>query len=115
PRAIAAGGPEFAHSRAMPMEMATRVDGLGPSALTLTGVESLSPVTHRTVGDRIVAGTFAFGAALSAGDVTVRGVGLELMPNIGLKLRDSGATVEELGEISLSDGTLGQGFRVIGA
>src|SRR5699024_12383967 len=62
-----------------------------------------------------VAGTFAFGAALSAGDVTVRGVGLELMPNIGLKLRDSGATVEELGEISLSDGTLGQGFRVIGA
>src|SRR5699024_12610474 len=43
------------------------------------------------------------------------GGGLELMPNIGLKLRDSGATVEELGEISLSDGTLGQGFRVIGA
>jgi UDP-N-acetylglucosamine 1-carboxyvinyltransferase len=113
--ANAAREPEIVDICTMLVEMGARIDGIGTSDLTITGVESLSPVTHRTVGDRIVAGTFAFGAALSAGDVTVRGVGLELMPNIGLKLRDSGATVEELGEISLSDGTLGQGFRVIGA
>jgi UDP-N-acetylglucosamine 1-carboxyvinyltransferase len=30
-------------------------------------------------------------------------------------LRDSGATVEDLGEIILGDGTQGKGFRVIGA
>ena len=45
----------------------------------------------------------------------MRGVGLDIMPNIGMKLRDSGATVEDLGEITLGDGTLGKGFRVIGA
>jgi UDP-N-acetylglucosamine 1-carboxyvinyltransferase len=38
------------------------------------GVRALKPVRHRTVGDRIVAGTWAFGAAMTRGEVTVRGV-----------------------------------------
>ena len=113
--ANAAREPEIVDICTMLVEMGAQIEGIGTSDLTITGVESLQPVTHRTVGDRIVAGTFAFGAALSAGDVTVRGVGLDIMPNIGMKLRDSGATVEDLGEISLGDGTRGKGFRVIGA
>ena len=113
--ANAAREPEIVDICTMLVEMGAQIEGIGTSDLTITGVDSLQPVTHRTVGDRIVAGTFAFGAALSAGDVTVRGVGLDIMPNIGMKLRDSGATVEDLGEISLGDGTRGKGFRVIGA
>lgn len=113
--ANAAREPEIVDICTMLVEMGAQIEGIGTSDLTITGVESLQPVTHRTVGDRIVAGTFAFGAALSAGDVTVRGVGLDIMPNIGMKLRDSGATVEDLGEITLGDGTLGKGFRVLGA
>ena len=113
--ANAAREPEIVDICTMLVEMGAQIEGIGTSDLTITGVESLQPVTHRTVGDRIVAGTFAFGAALSAGDVTVRGVGLDIMPNIGTKLRDSGATVEDLGEISLGDGARGKGFRVIGA
>ena len=35
---------------------------------------ALHPVEHRTVGDRIVAGTWAFGAAMTRGDVTVHGI-----------------------------------------
>ncbi|MFE1083077.1 UDP-N-acetylglucosamine 1-carboxyvinyltransferase [Brevibacterium sediminis] len=113
--ANAAREPEIVDICTMLVEMGAQIEGIGTSDLTITGVESLQPVTHRTVGDRIVAGTFAFGAVLSAGDVTVRGVGLDIMPNIGMKLRDSGATVEDLGEIILGDGTRGKGFRVIGA
>lgn len=113
--ANAAREPEIVDICTMLVEMGAQIEGIGTSDLTITGVESLQPVTHRTVGDRIVAGTFAFGAALSAGDVTVRGVGLDIMPNIGTKLRDSGAKVEDLGEIILGDGTRGKGFRVIGA
>ncbi len=113
--ANAAREPEIVDICTMLVEMGAQIEGIGTSDLTITGVDSLQPVTHRTVGDRIVAGTFAFGAALSAGDVTVRGVGLDIMPNIGMKVRDSGATVEDLGEISLGDGTRGKGFRVIGA
>lgn len=113
--ANAAREPEIVDICTMLVEMGAQIEGIGTSDLTITGVESLQPVTHRTVGDRIVAGTFAFGAALSAGDVTVRGVGLDIMPNIGMKLRDSGAKVEDLGEVILGDGTRGKGFRVIGA
>ncbi|WP_166825215.1 UDP-N-acetylglucosamine 1-carboxyvinyltransferase [Brevibacterium limosum] len=113
--ANAAREPEIVDICTMLVEMGAQIEGIGTSDLTITGVDSLHPVTHRTVGDRIVAGTYAFGAALSAGDVTVRGVGLDIMPNIGMKLRDSGATVEDLGEIILGDGTRGRGFRVIGA
>ncbi len=112
--ANAAREPEIVDICTMLVEMGAQIEGIGTSDLTITGVDSLHPVTHRTVGDRIVAGTYAFGAALSAGDVTVRGVGLDIMPNIGMKLRDSGATVEDLGEIILGDGTRGRGFRVIG-
>jgi UDP-N-acetylglucosamine 1-carboxyvinyltransferase len=111
----AAREPEIIDICTMLVEMGAQIEGLGTSELRITGVDSLNPVTHRTVGDRIVAGTFAFGSALSAGDVTVRGISLDLMPNIGLKLEDSGATVEDLRNISLGDGTQGDGFRVIGA
>ena len=111
----AAREPEIVDICTMLVEMGAQIEGIGTPELTITGVEALRPVTHRTVGDRIVAGTFAFGAALSAGDVTVRGIGLDLMPNIGLKLEDSGAVVEELSNITLGDGTAGEGFRVVGA
>lgn len=111
----AAREPEIVDICMMLVEMGARIEGIGTSELTVTGVDELRPVDHRTVGDRIVAGTYAFGAALSAGDVTVRGVGLDLMPNIAIKLRDAGATVDRLEGIELGDGTLGSGFRVLGA
>jgi UDP-N-acetylglucosamine 1-carboxyvinyltransferase len=59
-------------------------------------------VEHRTVGDRIVAGTWAFAAAMTRGDVTVHGVpGAHL--EIALdKLVTAGAAVEATGD----------GFRV---
>lgn len=111
----AAKEPEIVDICSMLVEMGARIDGIGTPDITVTGVSELRPVDHRTVGDRIVAGTYAFGAALSGGDVTVRGVGLDLMPNIAIKLRDAGATVDPLDGIELGDGTLGEGFRVRGA
>src|ERR1700754_1332484 len=40
--------------------MGAKIDGAGTSTLTIEGVSSLHPVEHRTVGDRIVGGTWAF-------------------------------------------------------
>lgn len=111
----AAREPEIVDICTMLTEMGAKITGIGSKQIVITGVEALRPVTHRTVGDRIVAGTYAFGAALSAGDVVVRGVGLDLMPNVDTKLRASGAEVVGMEEIELSDGTIGSGFRVVGA
>lgn len=112
--ANAAKEPEIVDICLMLVEMGARIEGIGTADLTIIGVDALHPVEHRTVGDRIVAGTYAFAAALSGGDVTVRGVGLDIMPNVAIKLRDTGATVDDLGDITLGDGTQGRGFRVIG-
>lgn len=53
--------------------MGAHIEGLGTSTITITGVEKLSPTTHATLPDRIVAGTWAFAAAMTQGDITVIG------------------------------------------
>ncbi|GAC1440312.1 MAG: UDP-N-acetylglucosamine 1-carboxyvinyltransferase [Mycobacteriales bacterium] len=53
--------------------MGACVDGIGTSTLSVEGVERLLPVEHQTLPDRIVAGTWAYAAALTRGDVYVRG------------------------------------------
>jgi UDP-N-acetylglucosamine 1-carboxyvinyltransferase len=70
----AAREPEIVDICEMLTAMGARIDGAGTSTLTIEGVDSLSPVRHTTVGDRIVGGTWAFGAAMTRGDVTVHGV-----------------------------------------
>jgi UDP-N-acetylglucosamine 1-carboxyvinyltransferase len=70
----AAREPEIVDICEMLTAMGARIDGVGTSTLTIEGVDSLSPVRHTTVGDRIVGGTWAFGAAMTRGDVTVHGV-----------------------------------------
>jgi len=54
----------------------------------------LRPVEHRTVGDRIVAGTWAFAAAMTRGDVTVHGVPVNHLEIALDKLITAGAAVE---------------------
>jgi UDP-N-acetylglucosamine 1-carboxyvinyltransferase len=66
--------PEIVDICAMLTEMGARIDGAGTSTLRVQGVTELRPVRHATVGDRIVGGTWAFGAAMTQGDVTVTGV-----------------------------------------
>jgi UDP-N-acetylglucosamine 1-carboxyvinyltransferase len=70
----AAREPEIVDICQMLTEMGARIEGAGTSTLIVDGVDELRPVRHRTVGDRIVAGTWAFGAAMTRGEVTVRGI-----------------------------------------
>jgi UDP-N-acetylglucosamine 1-carboxyvinyltransferase len=83
-------------------QMGAKIDGVSTSTLTVHGVTHLEPVQHTTVTDRIVAGTWAFAAALAGGDLTVHG-GLASHLDLVLdKLASAGATVEDLDD----------GFRV---
>lgn len=61
--------PEIADLCRMLSAMGAQIDGIGTAALTVHGVETLSPVTHETVPDRIVAGTWAFATAIAGGDL----------------------------------------------
>src|SRR3954468_5446849 len=69
----AAREPDIVDLCGLLVAMGASIDGIGTSTLVIEGVERLSPVEHQTMSDRIVAGTWAYGAALTRGDVYVRG------------------------------------------
>ena len=50
-------------------QMGARIDGVGTATITIEGVDALHPTTHRTVGDRVVGGTWAYAAAITRGSV----------------------------------------------
>ncbi|GAB3859302.1 UDP-N-acetylglucosamine 1-carboxyvinyltransferase [Micromonospora andamanensis] len=90
----AAREPEIVDICTMLQRMGALIDGEGTSTITIVGVPRLSPVRHATVGDRIVAGTWAFGAAMTRGDVTVTGLDPAFLEVALDKLVTAGGMVE---------------------
>lgn len=90
----AAREPEIVDICEMLTKMGARIEGAGTSTIRIEGVAELHPVEHSTIGDRIVAGTWAFGAAMTQGDVTVTGVNPTYLEIALDKLTTAGALVE---------------------
>jgi UDP-N-acetylglucosamine 1-carboxyvinyltransferase len=104
----AAREPEIVDLCLMLQQMGARVAGAGTSTLTVEGVDALVPTGHRVIGDRIVGATWAFAAAMTQGDVTVRGVNPHHLDLVLEKLRLAGAHVDQGGVNGADDG-----FRVV--
>ena len=51
--------------------MGADISGLGTPTLTINGVKELHPTDHAAIPDRIVAGTWAYAAAITQGDITI--------------------------------------------
>ena len=81
------------------ISMGAKIEGLGSPVITITGVTELHPATHETVTDRIIAGTWAFAAAMTQGDITIHGARAEHMEVMLEKLASAGAIIT-----STSDG-----------
>jgi UDP-N-acetylglucosamine 1-carboxyvinyltransferase len=92
----AAREPEIVDVCTMLTAMGARINGAGTSTIEVEGVEALQPVEHRPLADRIVAGTWAVGAVITRGDVTVRGADWRHLEVTLDKLVTAGATVEPL-------------------
>ena len=75
--------------------MGALISGGGTSLVTIEGVDSLVPVEHTAVADRLEAGTFAVGAAITGGDVTVTGCQPGHLRMEIRKLEDTGCEVEQ--------------------
>lgn len=99
----AAREPEIVDLCHMLKQMGALIEGEGSNTITVNGVPKLNPVEHRVVGDRIVAGTWAYAAAMTRGDITVGGIDPVHLHLVLEKLKLAGATVE----------TYPTGFRVI--
>lgn len=93
----AAREPEVVDAARLLRAMGARVTGEGTSVLEVEGVEALhgTDAPHVVLPDRIEAGTYLAGAAVTGGDVTVRNArGEDLGAFLGA-LRAAGAEVEE--------------------
>lgn len=75
-------------------EMGGNVTGASTPNIVIEGVSSMSGTQHKTVGDRIEAGTFLAAGALTGGPVTAQGVNPDHLALALKKLQDMGCSVE---------------------
>jgi UDP-N-acetylglucosamine 1-carboxyvinyltransferase len=90
----AAREPEIVDLCEMLAAMGARIGGIGTSTLEVEGVDALRPARHDVVPDRIVAGTFAYAAAMTQGEVFVRNARAEHLELALDKLVQAGASVD---------------------
>ena len=84
------------------ISMGADIQGLGTTQITITGVKKLHPTSHATVPDRILAGTWAFAAVITGGDISIKGAKPEHLEFPLEKIASAGAVVT----------TIEGGFRV---
>ena len=90
----AAQEPEVPDLAEMLIAMGARIEGHGTSRIRIEGVRELHGVAHRTIPDRIEAGTFLCAVAAAGGDVTLRGARADHLEAAIDKLREAGAAIE---------------------
>ncbi len=90
----AAQEPEIYDLQCFINAMGGRVSGAGSSVVTIEGVSRLHSVRYRPMGDRIVAGTLLTAAAMTGGEVYLKGVKSGDMDAVLDKLRCAGCRVE---------------------
>jgi UDP-N-acetylglucosamine 1-carboxyvinyltransferase len=74
--------------------MGAKITGAGSPTITVTGVKELHGTEHEVIPDRIEAATYAIAAAVTSGEVTLRGARPDHMHAVLDKLRDAGVKVE---------------------
>jgi UDP-N-acetylglucosamine 1-carboxyvinyltransferase len=86
----AAREPEIVDIATFLGKMGAQIEGAGTSVIEVVGVQGLKAVSHEVVPDRIAAGTWAFAAATTGGDVEIVGgvpghlaTALDLLGNAG--------------------------------
>ena len=100
----AAKEPEIVDLQNLLNKMGAKVKGAGTGTIRIEGVSELSGATHAIIPDRIEAGTFMVAAAITEGNVLVKGAVAEHLSSLISKMEEMGVTIIEEEE----------GLRVIG-
>ena len=94
----AACEPEVQGLARMLTGMGARISGAGTHTVTVEGVQKLNGAAYRIIPDRLEAGTYAIAAAITGGEVEVRGVDPAHMQAVLAKLRQVGLRVDTEGD-----------------
>ena len=92
--------PEIADMCRYLVKAGAKIDGIGSSDITITGVNKLHPVTHSIIPDRIEAGTYMIMAAAAGGKVLLKDVIphhlkpiTDILSKMGCKLNISSSSI----------------------
>lgn len=77
--------------------MGAKIQGAGTDTIIIEGVSSLKGTTYQVVADRIETGTFAIAAAITGGDILLKGTSLDLIPSFSAQLQQAGTILEQVG------------------
>lgn len=90
----AAREPEVSDLAELLVSMGARVRGAGESIIEVEGVEDLRPFDHAVIPDRIESGTLMAAAAITGGDVAIRGAVPGHLDAVVSKLVETGVRIE---------------------
>lgn len=89
----AAREPEVEELARVLNKMGARISGAGSDRISIEGVGDLHPVDHSILPDRIEAGTLLVAAAITGGNVLVRGAQPQHLDAVIQKLRQAGCEI----------------------
>ena len=92
----AAQEPEVPDLAEMLIAMGAKIEGHGTRRIRIEGVPALHGANHRTIADRIEAGTYLCAVAAAGGDVILRGAQAGHLDAVIDKLREAGMQIDAL-------------------
>jgi len=99
----AAREPEVVDLALMLRKMGAKIEGIGTGVMTVRGVRELTPCDYDVIPDRIEAGTFLVGCALTRGNISLERADGSHLKALIEKLREAGMEIiEENGIIKAS-------------
>jgi len=93
--ANAAREPEITDLANCLVAMGAKISGIGTDTLRVEGVENLHAAIHEVLPDRIETGSYAVAAAITGGDIELKGARVELLEAATETLTRAGAKVVE--------------------
>ena len=109
----AAREPEIGDLADLLNKMGARIRGAGTSELEIDGVEALNGAEHTIIADRIETGTFIVAAAITDGELEIRGCRPDHLVAVIEKLREAGVEIEEINPTTLRVRRSGTGLRAV--
>ena len=89
-------------------KMGARIKGAGTGTIKIEGVEKLHGVSHHVIPDRIEAGTFMVGAAITKGRILIKNMLPDHLKAVIAKLNECGVVIELTDEGVIVDGSRNQ-------
>jgi UDP-N-acetylglucosamine 1-carboxyvinyltransferase len=97
----AAKEPEIVDLANCLIKMGANIVGAGTSKIIINGIKKLSGASHEIIGDRIEAGTYIIACAITNGELTLKGINLDLLKGIKEKLIEAGIEIKEISKNTL--------------